>query len=413
MLWAPRTSRPAPSSRVPTDRVRPDLYADRECLVNENADEPRGLYLAVYPAVLSIAPRMAKIAASIQATGHFVETQLVSVAAPGLPAREEFSPGVQMTRVAGSGRRGNLGRALRAIMWQPRVYLHFRRARLAMVAAHNVWVLPLCWLLARRTGAHLVYNAHELETETIAMSGVKQRVAKLIERALIGRCGMVSVVNEPIADWYAAAYPDVARPAVIGNVPIAVDAQVGLRESLGVAEDELLFVHTGNLVAGRSIPLILDAFEGSPHHVVFLGEGPLHERVLAAGARSANIHWMAPVAPELLVAHVRECDVGLCLIEEQVSLSDRLSSPNKLMEALAAGIPPLCSDLVEARRLLGDAAGEWILTDPPSMLRPALERITKADCARFRASWTGVPSWDEDVADVVARVDELMAPARR
>jgi len=119
------------------------------------------------------------------------------------------------------------------------------------------------------------------------------------------------------------------------------------------------------------------------------------------------------VAPELLVAHVREADVGLCLIERQSSLSDRLSSPNKLMEALAAGIPPLCSDLVEARRLLGGAAEQWILPDPPSMLGPALDRITKAHCARFTASWNGVPSWDEDVADVVARVDKLMAPARR
>lgn len=382
-------------------------------LVNENAEQPRGLYLEIYPAILDIAPRMAKIAGSIQATGHFVETQLVSVAAPGLPTREEFSPGVQMTRIAGNGRRGNLGRALRAIMWQPRVFLHYRRADVAMIAAHNVWVLPLCWLLARRTGAHLIYNAHELETETIAMSGAKQRVAKLIERALIGRCAMVSVVNDSIADWYASTYPDVARPAVVGNVPVVVDAQVGLRDQLGVSDDELLFVHTGHLVNGRHIPLILAAFEGSPHHVVFLGDGAFRERVVAAGVRAANIHWLAPVAPELLVAHVRECDVGLCLIEQQASLSDRLSSPNKLMEALAAGIPPLCSNLVEARRLLEGAADEWILTDPPNMLRPALDRLTKADCARFASSWNGVPGWDEDVADVVARVNEVMSPALR
>ena len=98
-------------------------------------------------------------------------------------------------------------------MWQPRVYQHFRRADLAMVAAHNVWVLPLCWLLARRTGAHLIYNAHELETETAAITGFKQRVAKLIEARFIRRCAMVSVVNEPIADWYEATYRHVARPA--------------------------------------------------------------------------------------------------------------------------------------------------------------------------------------------------------
>lgn len=380
--------------------------------MNENAARPRGLYLEVYPAILDIAPRMAKIAGSIQATGHFVETQLVSVAAPGLPTREEFSPGVQMTRIPGSGRRGNVGRALRAIMWQPRVYLHFRRGNLAMIAAHNVWVLPLCWLLARRAGAYLIYNAHELETETAAMHGVKKSVAKLIEARFIRHCGVVSVVNEPIADWYESTY-DIPRPVAVGNVPTVVDAEVGFRERLGVRADEVLYVHTGHLVGGRNIPLILEAFSQSSHHVAFLGDGPYRADVEAAGRARPNIHWVPPVDPELLVAHVREADVGLCLIEYQSSLSDRLSSPNKLMEALAAGIPPLCSDLVEARRLLDDAAEEWILTDPPSMLRPALARITKADCARFRASWSGAPGWDEDVADVVARVDELMAPARR
>lgn len=374
---------------------------------------PKGLYLQVYPAILDIAPRMAKIAGSIHATGHFVETQLVSVAAPGLPSREEFSPGVWMIRIAGSGRRGNLGRALRAVMWQPRVYRHFRRADVAMVAAHNVWVLPLCWLLARRVGAHLIYNAHELETETAAITGFKQRVAKLIEARLIRRCALVSVVNEPIADWYEATYPDMPRPVAVGNMPTVVDAEVGFRERLGVDPDEMLYVHTGHLVAGRNVPLILDAFSQSPHHVAFLGDGPYRADVEAAGRAHPNIHWVPPVEPELLVAYVREADVGLCLIERQSSLSDRLSSPNKLMEALAAGIPPLCSDLVEARRLLEDAADEWVLTDPPTMLLPALGRITKTDCARFAAAWAGVPSWDQDVADVVARVDELMAPERR
>lgn len=375
--------------------------------MNKNAHPRRGLYLAIYPAVLDIAPRMAKIAGSIHATGHFVESQLVSVAAPGLPSREEFSPGVQMTRIAGSVRRGNLGRALRAVMWQPRVYLRFRRGDLAVVAAHNVWVLPLCWLLARRSGAHLIYNAHELETETAAITGFKQRVAKLIEARFIRRCAVVSVVNEPIADWYESTY-GMSRPAVVGNMPTVVESEVRFRERLGVRDAEMLYVHTGHLVGGRSIPLILEAFSQSPHHVAFLGDGPYRPDVEAAGRAHPNIHWVPPVAPELLVSHVREADVGLCLIERQSSLSDRLSSPNKLMEALAAGIPPLCSDLVEARRLLEDRADEWILTDPPSMLLPALERFTKADCAQFTDTWKGVPSWDEDAADVVARVDELM-----
>lgn len=379
--------------------------------VNKDVVEPRGLYLAIYPAVLDIAPRMAKVTTSIHSTGHFAESQLVSVAAQGLPVEEDIAPRIKMVRIAGSERRGNLGRVLRAALWQPRVFQHFRRAEVAMVAAHNVWVLPLCWLLARSTGAELIYNAHELETETAAITGFKQRVARRIEAAFIRRCRAVSVVNEPIAEWYESTY-GIRRPAAVGNIPAVVDADVAFREKLGVRSDEMLYVHTGHLVDGRSIPLILDAFSGSAHHVAFLGDGPYRRDVEEAGRKHPNIHWVRPVEPELLVAHVREADVGLCLIERQSSLSDRLSSPNKLMEALAAGIPPLCSDLVEARRLLADAADDWILVDPPSMLPAALARITKADCERFSESWKGVPSWDEDVADVVARVDEVMTHAR-
>lgn len=369
-------------------------------------DAQEGLYLQVYPSTLVNASRMGKIGRSVQGTGVFRETHLVGVHADGQPSVEDAGEGVRVVRVRGTGRRGNLGRVLRVLLWQPRVFQRYRTERVSIVAAHNVWVLPMCWLLSRRTGAKLIYNAHELETETAAITGVKQVLAKRIESLFIKRCVLVSVVNEPIADWYESTYR-IPRPVVVGNVPTVVDAEVGFRARLGVGAEEMLYVHTGHLVGGRNIPLILEAFSGSPHHVAFLGDGPHREAVEAAGRAHPSIHWVPPVDPDLIVAHVREADVGLCLIERQISLSDRLSSPNKLMEALAASIPALCTDLVEARRALGAHADRWILTDASS-LRDAISSITKADCESFRADWTGVRPWHEEITELTSAIRALM-----
>jgi hypothetical protein len=293
----------------------------------------RGLYVQIYPSDLQQASRMAKIGQSVHTGVGFAATELVGVHRPGLAERVSLAEGVDVVRVRGTARApGNLERVLRALLWQPRVFLRYRRRPVSAVACHNVWILPMCWLLARVTGAVLIYNPHELETETFTMRGAKQVAARLIERALVRRCSLVSAVNVPIADWYAERYR-IPVPVVVGNVPVVREAVVHLRDRLGVGEEEMLYIHTGHLVEGRNIPRILQAFSASPHHVVFLGDGPMRTDVVAAGTGHPSIHWLPPVDADLIVAHAREADVGLCLIEEQLDLSDRLSSPNKLMEA--------------------------------------------------------------------------------
>lgn len=365
------------------------------------------LYLQIYPSALVNASRMEKIARSVRAGGAVGDVHLVGVQPGNLPAREEVGPGVTIRRIRGTARLGAVGQGLRALFWQPAVLALYAFRPVGVVACHNIWVLPMCWALAKITRAELVYNCHELETEAVAMVGLKQKIAKFFERRLVGSCALVSVVNESIADWYEAEYPQIARPIVVGNVPIVRDAWVDLRGKLGVSDDEMLYIHTGYVDAVRNIPLIVATFERSRHHVVFLGDGPLRSMIEESGRRHANIHWLPPVEPDLIVAHTREADVGLCLIEIERDLSDRMASPNKLLEALAANTPALCSDLIEARRLLGAHADAWILHDPEAELSGALERISKADVRAFRANWRGTTTWDEEVKELVSAIAGL------
>ncbi|WP_084596710.1 glycosyltransferase [Nocardioides aequoreus] len=354
---------------------------------------------------------MFRIGRSVHEGVGFAATELVGVHRGGLPTRESIADGVDVVRVTGTARTGNLGRVLRAALWQPRVYRRYRRRSVDVLACHNVWILPMCWLLARRTGAALVYNPHELETETFTMRGPKKWVAVAIERSLVRRCDLVSAVNRSIAEWYSDRY-GVAVPVTVGNVPSSTEGRVDLRSFLGVPDHALLYVHTGHLARGRNIARMLEAFAGVEHHLVFLGDGPLRPEVDAAVAQHPNIHWMAPVPPDEIVAHVRGADVGLCLIETGLDLSKRLSSPNKLMEALAADTPVLCTDLAEARRVLGSHADTWVLSDVAD-LEQALSRITRDDVDGFRASWPGAGTWESEVTDLVTAYRKLAARPRK
>jgi glycosyltransferase involved in cell wall biosynthesis len=169
----------------------------------------------------------------------------------------------------------------------------------------------------------------------------------------------------------------------------------------------MVYVHTGNLVSGRNIPLILRTFERlpseSPAHVVFVGEGPLKDSVLQSSARSHRVHWMAPVSPGSVVDLVRQADVAFALME-LTSDSYRYSSPNKLWEALMASVPPVCTDLVEARKVLGPEADRWILAAPEAGLGTFVERTDRDDVRRFRESVPALGSWDEEVAPLLERL---------
>ena len=142
------------------------------------------------------------------------------------------------------------------MLWQPRVYRHYRGRRVVAVAAHSVWVLPLGHVLSKRANAPLIYNPHELETRTASMRGLKRAAATIIEKRYIRKCSLVSVVNDLIGDWYAKT-SGIPQPIPLPNLPEVKDVPTNLRESLNIAPSEMLYIHTGHLNKGRNIPVIL------------------------------------------------------------------------------------------------------------------------------------------------------------
>lgn len=381
--------------------------------MDQDNDRPgKGLNLIVYPSNLVGASRVGKIAKSLQASGEFLETHAVGMGIPGedLPMEEELSPGVTVRRVPIANWTFFGGWTLAQLRWPRSVVRQYKDRNVRVVSAQRALVLPLVRRLSRKTGAVFAYNAHELETEVLGFSGLKQKIFKFIERHYIKHVDVISVVNESIAEWYLREYPSIPRPIVLTNTPIDDGNTIDLRAQLGIPENELLYVHVGYISPGRNVPLILDTFAAKPHvHVVFLGDGDLRHLVEDAAAVRPNIHWHPMVPPDSVVSYVRGADVGLCLIESAASLSDALSTPNKLLESWVAGIPPLSSGLQEAKRLLGPELSEtWVIESPEEQLADALDRITAEHVSEFKKRWKPVPSWEDQAVDLIEEYREAL-----
>lgn len=212
---------------------------------------------------------------------------------------------------------------------------------------HDVTVLPAACLIKIVTGAKLIYDAHELESDKNGLSNFDKKLIYFTEKTLWLFIDHLIVVSPSIGIWYTRKISD--KPyTVIFNSPqphtISDLPSNYLRDKFSIPKDTLIFIYVGILNKGRGIELLLDVFKNTNHNVavVFLGYGALFEELVAFSNSFNNIFVHEAVQHDKVVAVAKTADVGLCLIEN-VSLSDYYCLPNKLFEYSFSELPILSS----------------------------------------------------------------------
>ena len=364
-------------------------------------------------------PRVLKEAGSLAGEGHRVE--VVAVFERGL-ARQERRGEVRIVRVdrhprilralralrsrrrtpartepvaaaavaGGDEARGAGYRALRSL-YRTGLLLSFHRraARLAVagdvdvVHAHDLNTLPAARAIARRTGCRLVFDAHELYPEISTLSAVERRIWRGVERRLLPGTDAVLTVCESIAQELERR-GRIPRPSVVLNCPprAAVPAQRDggsrpdpLRERAGPLEpDEPIVLYQGGFAPHRGLEALVDSAQHLERGVIVLMgsgrlEGELAARIEARGL-GGRVRIVAPADPGEVLAFAQGADVGV-IPYLPVGLNNRYTTPNKLFEYLAAGLPVAASRLPELQRFV---EGLGIVTtfdpgDPRAMAR--------------------------------------------
>jgi glycosyltransferase involved in cell wall biosynthesis len=242
------------------------------------------------------------------------------------------------------------------------------RLRPEVVHAHDAAMLLPGLLVARCTGALLVYDSHELATSVPYRERFWAWFVAAVERLSVPRADAVVTVSDGIAERLHERYDLAGRPTVLRNVSALVTdgpgSEGGLRTRLGLGEQPLL-LHQGAAATGRGAEDLVRAVALLPGvHLVFLGDGEAacegRVRDLAVELDVADrVHLLGSVPLERLLEHTREADLGLSMLEDTCE-NHRLALPNKVFEYLAAGVPVVVNDLPELRRLVGQYGIGWV-----------------------------------------------------
>ena len=297
--------------------------------------------------------------------------------------------------------------------------------------AHDLNALHAAVLARARTGGSLVYDSHEIFLELgshATRPGWARAIFRRREATWVGEADALVTVNDALARELGARYGP-RRVVVVHNCPprptIVADGPGPLRAALGVGADARVALYHGGfsrhrgleeLAAAAALPVLGET------HVVFLGYGSqaAELRALAAASPVAErVHVLPAVSPDVLEDWVRDADVAVMPIQDS-TLNHRLSTPNKLFEALAAGVPIVASDLPELRRIvMEDPAGPLGVlcdpTDPASIAaaiadllgRPPDERAALRErcLAAARDRW----NWETESARLVDLYADLAA----
>lgn len=299
---------------------------------------------------------------------------------------------------------------------------------------HDLTGLEAAGRAWRRHGGRLVYDSHEIYLES-GSNAHRPRILKALlarsERRWMRRAQALVTVNQSLAEELGRRLRP-ARTIVVHNAPERWDPPAVrpdlIRAATGIPADAPIALYHGGFSAHRGLEGLAAAIleRGLERvHAVYLGYGsqkPMLEAIAADPRSDGRIHVLPAVPPAELAPWVASADVGVMAIQPS-TLNHRLSTPNKLFESLAAGLPVVASDFPEMRSIVLDdplgPLGQVCRPDDPADIAAAIRRIVDLppnDLAELRARCLAAAharwNWGNEVAGLLALYGES-APARQ
>lgn len=378
--------------------------------------------------------RSLRIAATLAGRGH--EITILARRGPDTAPSEESPGGYRIVRVGTSPatraprRRGSVGRLLgeaERIGWIGLAVRRQVREAAAVDPGADVYHgmafqgIPIALALGRRSGGRVLYDARDLYPESgnlARMPAPVRALAGLAERRWARRSDAIVTVNDELAAILAGRF-GLPLPAVVMNCPPAWTPPAlpdrRFHALLGLAPETRVVLYHGGFLPSRGIEVLAAAVLRLPGvALVAMGDGPLRpaiERLAGEPRADGRVHLLPPVPPADLLAWISAADVG-AMVNQPVSRNERISTPNKLFECLAAGVPVVSSDFPARRRIViddpdGPLGAVCDPTDPDAIavaLREVLDRPAEATADLRRrvlvaahARWT----WERQVATLL------------
>ncbi len=360
----------------------------------------------VLPSTGEFDSRSQRIATGLVARGHTVT--LVARWAPGLAEAQAAPGGYRIIRVVVDPLRGlPIAGLVSALLWRngrPAGFLGHNVAAIGAIRANTRRVveaaprsdlvhgmafmgIPAALSLGRRDGIPVVYDALDLYIDAgrlARLPGPARAALARVERRWARRATAVLSASDAYADVQARRFG--RRPAVVYNgslrfAPPAVPEH-RFHDRLGIPRERRIVLYHGGFSPARGIEQLIEAIRLVPGAtLVLMGYGELADSLVARAAEpelAERLRVMPAVAPDELLGWIASADVAAMPIQP-TTRNHRLTTPNKLFEAMSAGVPLVASDLPGMAPIVR-GTGCGLLVDPtdPAAIAAGLNEILGA-----------------------------------
>ena len=260
---------------------------------------------------------------------------------------------------------------------------------------HGMWAgsLPALHRMRGRHGGYAIYDSRDvyMRSRGFERMGVLKAPFAWMERRWARGVDAVLTVNDAYASLLAAQF-GIEPPPVVRNTPDRYSPPAErpdlIRAALGLPPDTRVVLYQGGLLTDRGIEEGMEAILGVENAAfVILGVGkPTNgmSELAASDRMQGRVFLMDPVPPDQLLDWTASADVMLMAIQP-TSVNHRFTTPQKLWEAIAAGVPVVASDLPGMAEIVTDI-GCGVLVDPTD----------PADIARGIRAIVDAPTEEQD-----------------
>jgi len=277
-----------------------------------------------------------------------------------------------------------------------------------IIHCHDLWTLRAGARAARRSGAILIWDAHEVYDQIVQCTAARNAFHRKELAAYQGAIDVFITINESIADYYHRNFPGLPPAEIIKNATpkFAVQTYDGrLHAAAGLPLNQKILLYQGGFSDKRGLQSLVQAaaYLDSAWSLVLMGWGTL-ENELRALAEEANrlrqedrpvaVAFVGKAPFNELVQWTVGASIGVIPYED-CSLNHRYCTPNKLWEYPAAGVPVLCNPMVELEKAVVGYKMGWLIPQPMDArsFAETVNRLTEDDireaqrgCARFIAA---------------------------
>jgi glycosyltransferase involved in cell wall biosynthesis len=287
--------------------------------------------------------RMQKICRSLSKAGY--EIELVGRQRSfSIPLQEELFRQTRLTCWFNKGKLFYLEYNLRLLF-----YLAFSQFEAACAIDLDT-IIPVC-IIGKLKGAKVIYDAHEYFTEVPEVIGrpLIKRIWQWVEKTFVPEVDLAYTVSSGLAELFTTKYQKPFR--VIMNVPPLEKADIKVQASPTGQAPTILY--QGALNEGRGLEHLIEAMQHINAKLRLAGEGDLSSDLRALAKKykvEDKVEFLGNVKPVSLKQITTRAYIAINLLENK-GLSYYYSLSNKFFDYIQAGVPQICIDFPEYRRI--------------------------------------------------------------